>query len=229
MNTKTYLSLLKRYKDMPNCEKETTFLEIAGYPHYELVCNNILQFYFQPTNEHGLKDLFIKTLLSMIEEANYQDIDFYKVDVHRDWMTPKGNCLDLLIHTSHYVIGIENKLFYHLEDDVGEYSHLVDGLCKRNARKSVKVIFSLHNQIPETIPGNGFVYITYETFFCKIMDSLPSYPDANQKHLIYLRDFIKTIQKINTNTTMDNKELLSFFKTNGKRSGCFGKRLPKFY
>lgn len=43
-----------------------SIFEIAGYPHYENVCSNILVFFLQPDAAHGLKDLCLKSLLQLV-------------------------------------------------------------------------------------------------------------------------------------------------------------------
>lgn len=40
-----------------------TFMEIAGYPHYENACSNFLAFFFDPEGPHGLGNLFLHSLM----------------------------------------------------------------------------------------------------------------------------------------------------------------------
>ena len=47
------------YKQIP--KKEKTFMQIAGYPHYENACSNILAFYLNPNEEHKLNDIVLTT------------------------------------------------------------------------------------------------------------------------------------------------------------------------
>ena len=59
--------LLNGLKSLPPSQKrEPTFMEIAGYPHFENVCSNILQFYLQPSNEHGFGTLLLDSLFTLI-------------------------------------------------------------------------------------------------------------------------------------------------------------------
>ena len=45
--------LLELHKLSPSPPRNLTFMQIAGYPHYENVCSNILAFYLDPAEEHG--------------------------------------------------------------------------------------------------------------------------------------------------------------------------------
>ena len=49
---------LRKIKSGPARRK--TFMDISGYPHYENVVSNILSFYFDDSEEHGMKDLWFR-------------------------------------------------------------------------------------------------------------------------------------------------------------------------
>ena len=89
--------------------REPTFMEIAGYPHFENVCSNILAFYLQPMNEHGFGTLFLDVLSTLINEGIA--IDGQGVDVRREEITGNRKRLDLVIESDNYIIGIENKIY----------------------------------------------------------------------------------------------------------------------
>ena len=88
---------------------EPTFLDISGFPHYENVCSNILQFFFQTNEAHGMGDLFIQSLLKTAGENISNTIIVN--EVFREQPTPSGKRLDIVITTDDYVVGIENKIY----------------------------------------------------------------------------------------------------------------------
>jgi hypothetical protein len=58
-----YEVLLADFSKLPRrVERPKTFMEIAGYPHYENVCSDILAFFMDPEESHGLKALVIDAL-----------------------------------------------------------------------------------------------------------------------------------------------------------------------
>lgn len=59
-------------------------MEISGYPHYENVCSNILKFYLAPTNEHGLNDLALNSILHLIDKDSQFDTDFEQIEIFRE-------------------------------------------------------------------------------------------------------------------------------------------------
>lgn len=52
-----------------------TFLDVAGFPHYENVISNIYAYYFDSKNTHGLDDLFLKSLIAVIRKKSDSLID----------------------------------------------------------------------------------------------------------------------------------------------------------
>jgi hypothetical protein len=53
-----WVSMLQEFKAIPNAGKPRyrppTFLEITQFPHYENVSTNILRFFLDPSEPHGL-------------------------------------------------------------------------------------------------------------------------------------------------------------------------------
>jgi len=143
-------------------------MEISGYPHYENVCSNILKFYLDPTNEHGLKDLVLNSLLHLIDKDFHFDLDFEQIEVYREHKTINDNRLDLVVLTDNYAIGIENKIFHHLHNDLTDYKNTVKSFCY-NSRKPVCIVLSLNKLTsPEDIKKiaiNDFVTLLMSRFF----------------------------------------------------------------
>ena len=70
----TYKELCKEYDPIINepivlaqPEDPTTF-DISGYPHYEEVISNWYAFFFDPAEEHSPDDLFLQSLVVLINE-----------------------------------------------------------------------------------------------------------------------------------------------------------------
>lgn len=69
--------------NLPELKKQHhSILEIAGFPHYENVISNLLAFYFDFEEIHGLQDLFIKSFFSSLnlskEYTRSENINVYK-------------------------------------------------------------------------------------------------------------------------------------------------------
>lgn len=212
--------LLLDFQKMPKPKRARTFLEISGYPHYENVCSNILKFYLEPNNEHGLKDLILNSLVQLADKDFKIDCDFEQVEVYRELQTLAENRLDLLIETENYVIGIENKIFHFLNNDLNDYSKTVLSYCEQNDKTPINIILSLNklsnHQDIEKARADNFINITYEDLFTNIKKYIGSYlSHSNPTYSIYLTDFMKSIQNLKP-ATMENKVLWNFFKDNSE-------------
>lgn len=219
-NNKVQAELAKTlldFKSIPRHKRTKTFMEISGYSHYENVCSNILKFYLDPTNEHGLKGLVLNSLLHLIDKGFQFDIDFEQIKVFREYRTINDNRLDLVVLTENYAIGIENKIFHHLHNDLTDYRNTVKSLC-RNSEKPACIVLSLNkltsDEDLEKVDANDFVNITYEQFFQNVKRNIGEHLDSsNISYIIHLTDFMKSIENL-TSKTMENRELWTFFKKN---------------
>lgn len=193
--------------NIKNIPTETTFLDISGFPHYENVCSNILRFFFSSDELHGLKDLLVQALLVSLGEIPEHEIIVN--DVLREQITDEGNRLDIVILTDDYVIGIENKIYSEAYNDFDDYSKYLDSIS--NCKEIFKVILSVY---PIQHNSSEFVNVRYSDFFNNIDDLIGGYwHNGKEKYLIYLRDFMQTIRRIEGGTKMDN-ELQIFISEN---------------
>lgn len=182
-------------------KKEKTFMEISGYPHYENVCSNILSFYFNPKEEHKLKDIMLKTLLDIVKDKNTKvktNIDLSNINVFREFTTENGNRIDIVMQNDEIVIGIENKIMAEVYNNLTDYANSLEKL-NNNA---VKIILSLHDE-SNIANENDFINITYSELFSKLRKNLIDYADMQNKWYIYLVDFMKNLEGFKVEKDME--------------------------
>jgi hypothetical protein len=203
--------LLNGLKSLPPLRKqEQTFMEIAGYPHFENVCSNILQFYLQPSNEHGFGSLLLDSLFTLINENEKVVINGQNIDVRREESTSEGKRIDLVIESDDFVLGIENKIFADAYNPFEEYAKHLDKYLRKD-RQVYKVLLSVFPKDISKVDLYGFKPITYQLLFEKVIANIGSYfLTGREPHTIFFRDFIKTIQNLQKATSMDESRLLYF-------------------
>ena len=103
-----YLELLHDFESLPDSKNSESIFDIAGYPHYENVSSNILAFYLNPNNEHGLGDLLFSSLMNL---AGGIEIQQGNVQVSREVSTNKGGRLDIVIETDNQIILSNGSLY----------------------------------------------------------------------------------------------------------------------
>ncbi|MBM3861638.1 MAG: hypothetical protein FJ395_18600 [Verrucomicrobia bacterium] len=213
MAIEDWLKLLLAFRALPETKRSRTFMEVSGYPHYENVCSNILGFYFDPTAEHGLKNLLLSAFLRM---AGVQEtLPLLKVSVNREHCTDDGKRIDLMIDGESVVIGIENKIYHWLANDLEDYGRVIDRLGS-NKEMVIKAVLCLHSvQGTEPLKG-GFISYTYGQLWSHVHELLGRYSSsAHPKWVTFLLDFMETTTNL-AGVNMEIKKNDHFFIENHK-------------
>lgn len=193
-------------------EKEKTIFEVTKYPYRETVSSNILAFYFDIKEEHGLRDLFLRALIKTVN--NQIDSDKIKIDdnteidnieVETEYTTAENKRIDLVLYNQNFAIGIENKIGASLYNNLEEYSKTID---KKN-ENNYKIVLSVRKEKTR----EGFINVIYKDFFVQVNEILNKKFDVNNKWHIFLKEFMQTIEKIEGDTIMNNN-LIDWYTNN---------------
>lgn len=212
MNLEPFSKILAEYKSISSSEPfEPTFMDLSRYPHYENVCSNILAFYFDRNETHGMDNMLLLALCKSYDDS-FKEHHFESVNVQREVFTSEGKKIDIVIEDNNYILAIENKIFQDVYNDLEDYSNYVDTNAK--GREKIKILLSLYKSEAHKLSAFGFKNILYAELFGKLEEIIGRYIlNANNKYLIYLFDFIKTIQRLEKGTVM-NKEFIRFLSDN---------------
>src|SRR5690606_13304261 len=138
-----------------------TFLDIAKQPHYENVMSNIYAFYFRINEAHKFKDLFVTSLLELINKETKQIDSFFDFNVFTEFSVSDQKRIDILLHNDEQAIIIDNKVYHHLNNDLDVYYNGV------NATNKMGVVMSLHSI--NNISHPHFINITHLQLLNKVM------------------------------------------------------------
>jgi hypothetical protein len=186
-------------------------MEIAGYPHYENVCSNILAFFMDPEESHGLKTLVLDALASAGNIAAANEGVGGNVSVKREVGTDAGNRIDILITSDTHAILIENKIYAVASNPFDDYSAYLDQIS--DGRKSHKILLTLY----PTNAGSkwGFTNLTHEEFVGQIRSLLGHYvSSAGTRHLTIFLDFLNTLENFQRGSRM-NQEFVKLLADRG--------------
>ena len=202
-------SLLKEFREhVPlRPERAPTIMEIAGYPHYENVCSNILAFFLDPHKPHGLGTLFLDAL------AEVGDIDdpegLMDVEVEREVVTEARKRIDIRILSDSHAVLIENKIFASAINPWDEYAKHVEELSRAH---SYKFVLSLTRT--DAGKEQGFTNIMYQKLVHKIRGLMGNYvADADTRSLTFMLDFLNTLDYLQGDKIM-NEGFLKFLTAN---------------
>lgn len=192
--TEEYLKLLLEFGALPKVQIRRTFMEISGYPHYENVCSNILKFYFDPEEEHGLDDLFLVAFLQMA--GNTEVPKTRDIHVWTQEGTATGKFIDIVVASDSFVIGIENKISHWLANDLEDYGKHLDSLGQKGSAV-IKAVLGLNPVTGEAPLKGGFKSYTYEQFWSHVLRLMPHHiSKADNKWMAYLFDLIETTNRL---------------------------------
>ncbi len=196
-----FKELLDEFKKLPDrVERPPTFMEIAGYPHYENVCSNVLAFFMDPGEPHGLGALVLNALVSVGDSAESDKAIGGSASVEREVSTDAGNRIDILITSDDHAILIENKIHASVGNPLDDYANYLDQTA--NGRSKHKFLLTL-DPIGEGSDW-GFANLTYEEFDEKIRSLLGHYVSgADTRYLTIFLDFLNTLKNLNKGTRMD--------------------------
>lgn len=206
----TQLSILENFLNeskIPIVQKNPlTFLGISKQPHFENVWSNIYAFFFDINAEHNLNDLFIYSLLQLINKKIHIDFNLnLPFDVETEVRTKKNGRIDLLLSNANDAIIVENKVNHHLNNDLDDY------LNSTQQSNKIGVILSLHKIPKNKIYNSNFIGITHLELLETTASNLGKYfPTANEKYIIFFKDFYQNI--INITNQMDINIINFFYK-----------------
>jgi PD-(D/E)XK nuclease superfamily protein len=201
MDFSKFNQLLDEFSRIPRLpQAEQTFMEIAGYPHYENVVRNILAFFLNPENAHGLKAVVLESLLGASgKTASDADLDDVKVSCEEG--TGSGR-LDLLVEAASLVVGVEIKIFAEVHNDLQDYARFVTNKAG-GGKEPVLLLLTLRSP-NGALNLAGFRPVTYVEFINQILIRIgPLMPAANTCYVSYLMDLIRTFRNLSRRPEMD--------------------------
>lgn len=168
--------------------REPTFFEITKFPHAEIVYSNLLAFYFNIRKKHQFGDLILRALL---KSANIDLGEIKYFNVFPEYLTKKYNRIDLVLCNENFAIGIENKIYAAISNDLADYAETIESLNNN----CYKIILSLKDE-SEIADKNGYINVTYDTFIKNIRDLTKDIWDNSNKWHILLQEFMITIENM---------------------------------
>ena len=193
-------------------ERLPTFMEIARYPHYEDVCSNILAFFLDPDNPHGLGTLFLDALVRVGGIEDQGGIFGGNVRVDREERTDAGNFIDILIQSDSHVLLIENKIFHGIVNPFDDYAKHLDSLPQCHKYRFLLTLKPVDESTKREIERYRFQNITHEDLVNEIRGFLGGYvANADTRYLTIMLDFLNTLDYLQEGMVM-NPEFVDFLK-----------------
>jgi PD-(D/E)XK nuclease superfamily len=201
MDTEKMDKVLDVFRRLPPPKSERrTIMQLSGYPHWENVASNILEFYFSPEGEHGFGSIPLDSLV-LLAYPTFQIPRWTEVEVTREPATAGRKRMDLLIETDAVLVGIENKVSQWVYNPLREYMKFLTS--ESNGRKVLPILLTLH-EVPGTTDLADFKVVTYDRFFEAVLQRIPErLRFVDSQYLAHFVDFARTILSLERGTEMD--------------------------
>ena len=168
---------------------EKNIFSIGGRGHYENPISDLLVFFLDTREVHGLGNLLIR---SINEAAGLpsNDIDLI-TSPQREIQTVDEKRIDILIEGENYVTIIENKIRHWAANPFDSYNAYLNQ--KYKAKRHNRVLLSVRKETPP----QGWISLTYKSLLTRIRENLGDYVIKNpySKWLILFREFILNIEQ----------------------------------
>jgi hypothetical protein len=197
-------------------KRPKTFLGIAKQPHYENVMSNIYAFYFKVEEVHGMQDLFINSLLEIINESRLGSLkkvnEINDFGVETEVSTKKGGRIDLLLSSQDHAIIIENKVYHTLNNNLEDYWNSIKVTDNKEDNK-IGIVLSLNKL---NVTHKHFINITHLELLKRVIQNLGYYVmEAKDQYVVFLKDFYQNSINL-SKSEMDSKELKFYFDNQPK-------------
>ena len=167
---------------------EKNIFSLGGRGHYENPISNLLSFFINPNEEHGLSTLFLKSFLEVakISSCNVKTVSVPKREVY----TEDSKKIDIIIEFENDVIVIENKIKHYINNPFLSYENHIN----KNYRNKRKYFFILSPR--KEISPNGWVSLTYKDLISKIYKNIGHdiFDIKHSKWIVLLREFLLNIE-----------------------------------
>lgn len=102
-------------------KKEKTLFALGGRGHYENPVSDLLAFFLDPSEVHGLGSLFLRTFLECLSDEKLLQLSLDGVSITREESTDHQKRIDLVVRGSGWMLLIENKIYHWLANPLDDY------------------------------------------------------------------------------------------------------------
>lgn len=215
---------------------EPNVFEVAGFPNREKVSSNCLAYFLDPAESHGFGDLFLSSLVSILNEQLADELSFeldssdVVVNTEVSDGTDTRNRIDITVQTPTLSMAIENKVFAGWYNDLDDYYRKIKALSGIEGKageecKAKACVILLHAKpqsdmehderyqkyrrgTNESLRENAeWFSIDYDTLFEKVLADIGSrIVTANSRGLDLFRQFVEHYSQERKDSLMEQND-----------------------
>ena len=215
-----FKALIDKFRALDFTDEELNLFDVGTRGHFENPTTELLSFFLDSANHHGLGSSFFRGLESAIAKNNILSDLGTLENVETEVSTQNGKRIDLLIETDTAVIVIECKIYHHQNNPFDEYTafgnkRINNGAEGSTPRSLVKLVLCLNGNVSADLTADGWHGISYNELVEHIETCLSKtmFENPYNKWTLFAREFLLHLKGLNTMTDINTNEI-SFLTEN---------------
>ena len=215
-----FKALIDKFRALDFTEEELNLFDIGTRGHFENPTTELLSFFLNSANHHGLGHSFFRGLESAIAKKNILSSLGAFESVETEVVTQNGKRIDLLVETDTALIVIECKIYHQQNNPFDEYTAFGNERISKKTQHSapktlIKLVLCLDGNVSVDLVVGGWHGISYNELVQHIETELSQtmFNNPYNKWTLFAREFLLHLKGLNTMTAI-NKDELSFLTEN---------------
>ena len=201
MHLEQLRELLSKAERFYQPEREPSIFALGGRGYYENPTTDLLAFFLDPAQAHGLEECFLCALLNCLPNASMLTPSLRSAP-KREVMTHKSNRIDLVLPGDGWDLILENKIFHGQVNPFADYQAFTHRELNDGERSLVYVVLSPSGK--STQPAwHG---LSYAEFIAVARQQLAQRMLTHpvDKWQVFARDFLLHLENITVENALDS-------------------------
>lgn len=200
--------VLDKFRNLPKVGKEKTFFDIGARGHFENPTTDVLAFFCNGEEQHGMDNLISNSIIKLIGKKLNRNLIESEIPIiaSREVATKQGKRIDLVIDSEDYLIIIEMKVNHFQVNPFKEYenyafSEIASSKKEKTAKESkepIFVILSPSGVVDDSHNNHLWVGISFGELKEAVSENLHTHFITNplDKWIFILRDFLLHLETL---------------------------------
>ena len=201
---------INEFSKLPIIEREKTVFDIGTRGHFENPTTDVLSFFCDSSEVHGMGSLIGDSMLSLLNQQYQLDIPIAQspVQPEREVVTETGKRIDLVVNSEQWLLIIEAKVGHAQINPFDDYESYADNLAKKQGKRVVYAVLSPQGTVDDPTAHPRWVGISYNDLVKEIKRNLQQcfFDKPFNKWLLILKDFLLHLENLMTEQTLTQQQ-----------------------
>jgi hypothetical protein len=174
---------------------EKNFFSLGARGHFENPTSDLLAFFFNPAEEHGLGSVFLDSLVACLEPSAFTNT--YSAQsfssIQREVQTEDGKFIDFVVEGGSWLLVIENKIYSGPENPFSSYEVYATKILRERA-----LCYILLSPGGAETSKKEWLPVRYRSFVKKVKERMAGHQWSRpvSKWQVFAREFILHVEEL---------------------------------